>query len=93
MSNPYSLTDDQRADAIASAGNLREHLEARHEKANERLLQLLIDDFRALVRELMADGKGWKEIANIAGLPEYVVRVLCGETAGRRMTPDKQSGR
>jgi hypothetical protein len=35
----------------------------------------------------------WDEIGKAVGLPGYVCKVIAGETAGRRPTPDRQSGR
>lgn len=52
-----------------------------------RLLQIQIQDLRDDHRMT------WDEIGKVVSLPGYVCKVIAGETVGRRMTPDKQSGR
>lgn len=49
--------------------------------------------FRATVSRARREGASWNDLAQRTGIPAYVLMVLCGETAGRRMTPDRQSGR
>lgn len=60
---------------------------------NEILLEILLRDYRNLVEECRRDGMSWLQIAKASGLPEWVVKCVCGEIAKNRMTPDPQSGR
>lgn len=67
--------------------------EVRSPEASATLLGMLVRDFGSLARECHRDGMTWKEISTTSGLPEYVCKVIAGETVGSRPSVDRQSGR
>lgn len=73
----------QDCTAKLDAAGVWEYDELRHEA----------ECFRSTISRARDEGVSWNDLAQRTGIPVYALMVLCGETVGRRMTPDRQSGR